>query len=173
MIRRPPRSTLFPYTTLFRSRPRRPRPEPRRRPVGHRLRGVSLSCGRRRDACEMHGSPPTPGGSTSRGANTGERAGRTGRWAARNLEARPVVFSLGADHRPERPDDAAQDPTRDTFPPRPQMRSPFRALAGAIVALGTVLTAAPASAQIVGTMPTAGRTGFSASLGLGVASAGL
>src|SRR3712207_8844952 len=24
MIRRPPRSTLFPYTTLFRSRPRRP-----------------------------------------------------------------------------------------------------------------------------------------------------
>src|SRR2546425_3288404 len=28
MIRRPPRSTLFPYTTLFRSRePRRPRPD--------------------------------------------------------------------------------------------------------------------------------------------------
>src|SRR2546426_10013798 len=27
MIRRPPRSTLFPYTTLFRSR-RRPRPRP-------------------------------------------------------------------------------------------------------------------------------------------------
>src|SRR5215211_8611765 len=26
MIRRPPRSTLFPYTTLFRSRVRRPRP---------------------------------------------------------------------------------------------------------------------------------------------------
>src|SRR3712207_8097202 len=33
MIRRPPRSTLFPYTTLFRSRPRRggPRRRPRRR----------------------------------------------------------------------------------------------------------------------------------------------
>src|SRR2546430_3012981 len=53
MIRRPPRSTLFPYTTLFRSR-RRPRsrdPEPplgrhrprcRRRPLG--------TTGRRRDA---------------------------------------------------------------------------------------------------------------------------
>src|SRR5690349_24184256 len=27
MIRRPPRSTLFPYTTLFRSRPRRQRAE--------------------------------------------------------------------------------------------------------------------------------------------------
>src|SRR3712207_9587802 len=28
MIRRPPRSTLFPYTTLFRSRPRRSRRAP-------------------------------------------------------------------------------------------------------------------------------------------------
>src|SRR6266511_6338961 len=48
MIRRPPRSTLFPYTTLFRSHrrpapppsqriPRRRRPGPgRRRPLGHR-----------------------------------------------------------------------------------------------------------------------------------------
>src|SRR2546430_8595454 len=33
MIRRPPRSTLFPYTTLFRSRPRSCRsPRPRRTP---------------------------------------------------------------------------------------------------------------------------------------------
>src|SRR2546422_3456877 len=45
MIRRPPRSTLFPYTTLFRSRARRPSlysPRPRskrdcaRRPLGVR-----------------------------------------------------------------------------------------------------------------------------------------
>src|SRR5256886_12847676 len=38
MIRRPPRSTLFPYTTLFRSRPRevveRPAEQLRRRAVG-------------------------------------------------------------------------------------------------------------------------------------------
>src|SRR2546429_3356405 len=41
MIRRPPRSTLFPYTTLFRSPGRRPRPRTRaapgdaaRRPAG-------------------------------------------------------------------------------------------------------------------------------------------
>src|SRR2546421_8039079 len=36
MIRRPPRSTLFPYTTLFRSRShpgRQPRPDARRREV--------------------------------------------------------------------------------------------------------------------------------------------
>src|SRR3712207_8817747 len=32
MIRRPPRPTLFPYTTLFRSA--RPRPEPLEQPVG-------------------------------------------------------------------------------------------------------------------------------------------
>src|SRR5260221_2323266 len=31
MIRRPPRSTLFPYTTLFRSRDPQPQPDPRRR----------------------------------------------------------------------------------------------------------------------------------------------
>src|SRR6476646_4721783 len=38
MIRRPPRSTLFPYTTLFRSlRPEPPPPPPRpRRPAPHR-----------------------------------------------------------------------------------------------------------------------------------------
>src|SRR5690349_24002408 len=36
MIRRPPRSTLFPYTTLFRSRPR---PRPVRRDGGRPVRG--------------------------------------------------------------------------------------------------------------------------------------
>src|SRR4051812_49890553 len=39
MIRRPPRSTLFPYTTLFRSRPRGFRGSPRsRRTAGSRSR---------------------------------------------------------------------------------------------------------------------------------------
>src|SRR3712207_8692517 len=33
MIRRPPRSTLFPYTTLFRSRPARGGPPPLLRPA--------------------------------------------------------------------------------------------------------------------------------------------
>src|SRR5258708_25758002 len=49
MIRRPPRSTLFPYTTLFRSRPRRrPRPRPRRRPSSRP--DLRAGCGRRRSA---------------------------------------------------------------------------------------------------------------------------
>src|SRR2546422_1369963 len=40
MIRRPPRSTLFPYTTLFRSPPRRTVPRrDRRRPRPHPRRG--------------------------------------------------------------------------------------------------------------------------------------
>src|SRR6266702_5720698 len=46
MIQRPPRSTLFPYTTLFRSRPvRRPRPP------GQPVRRVRLA--RQRGACRM------------------------------------------------------------------------------------------------------------------------
>src|SRR5215510_15732020 len=40
MIRRPPRSTLFPYTTLFRSRDERRRPQ--------RLAGLGARLGRRR-----------------------------------------------------------------------------------------------------------------------------
>src|SRR2546422_3401793 len=50
MIRRPPRSTLFPYTTLFRSgRPRRPRP----RGQGRRALPARRGHGRR-----LHGAPP-------------------------------------------------------------------------------------------------------------------
>src|SRR3712207_8803570 len=56
MIRRPPRSTLFPYTTLFRSTP----PSCR-----HRLRKrCSQTClprtMRARDAYEAPASPPSP-----------------------------------------------------------------------------------------------------------------
>src|SRR3712207_7142120 len=48
MIRRPPRSTLFPYTTLFRSRAHVPRDgEPRG--VGHHRRGLRARRGRVRD----------------------------------------------------------------------------------------------------------------------------
>src|SRR3712207_6963143 len=36
MIRRPPRSTLFPYTTLFRSRRAQPSDRPERRLLGRR-----------------------------------------------------------------------------------------------------------------------------------------
>src|SRR2546421_9154725 len=41
MIRRPPRSTLFPYTTLFRSRPRQSRVE-RSGPAARAASGIGL-----------------------------------------------------------------------------------------------------------------------------------
>src|SRR3712207_8519007 len=58
MIRRPPRSTLFPYTTLFRSHEARPRaavpahaegthPERRRRRVDVQSHRVARACARR------------------------------------------------------------------------------------------------------------------------------
>src|SRR2546430_16668475 len=46
MIRRPPRSTLFPYTTLFRSRGQRPpdgSPLPSKQRNGRRTNGAGLS----------------------------------------------------------------------------------------------------------------------------------
>src|SRR3989475_5357360 len=54
MIRRPPRSTLFPYTTLFRSHARRDQvvelPEELAEQVPHptarRFRGAEVACGR-------------------------------------------------------------------------------------------------------------------------------
>src|SRR5260221_3855350 len=45
MIRRPPRSTLFPYTTLFRSKPARVHPAPPRAspfPTSHRWRRADI-----------------------------------------------------------------------------------------------------------------------------------
>src|SRR5256885_11734622 len=49
MIRRPPRSTLFPYTTLFRSPPRRaPRHRARREDEGRRSPGLGRRSARRR-----------------------------------------------------------------------------------------------------------------------------
>src|SRR4051812_49823119 len=53
MIRRPPRSTLFPYTTLFRSRGPRPGPSRARRTRPARPRGPA---GRTSDRSEEHTS---------------------------------------------------------------------------------------------------------------------
>src|SRR2546429_5974367 len=52
MIRRPPRSTLFPYTTLFRSRPAHQRPGCRRDGGPEMRRGPE----KRRDRSEEHTS---------------------------------------------------------------------------------------------------------------------
>src|SRR2546423_5873628 len=69
MIRRPPRSTLFPYTTLFRSPPREPdsRSEPRRA-TGRRTRSSAAAWQRGRDAsrCPGRSHYPTPGRGAAR-----------------------------------------------------------------------------------------------------------
>src|SRR3989442_4460900 len=55
MIRRPPRSTLFPYTTLFRSRP--PRPPPRRAGRSARNAGCSRTSRSEEHTSELQSRP--------------------------------------------------------------------------------------------------------------------
>src|SRR3712207_7467238 len=59
MIRRPPRSTLFPYTTLFRSASSPPPRSPSARAPSIR------ACRRRRAAAPRRPPPPTPPGPRS------------------------------------------------------------------------------------------------------------
>src|SRR2546430_4522941 len=61
MIRRPPRSTLFPYTTLFRSRERRPLfAAPRRRPRRRRRRRKG-ACAAQYERLSQPDPPPAAG----------------------------------------------------------------------------------------------------------------
>src|SRR3989454_2775398 len=55
MIRRPPRSTLFPYTTLFRSQREAPREPPARQANGERKK-VGYVIARRDAGCSHHHS---------------------------------------------------------------------------------------------------------------------
>src|SRR3712207_7880806 len=63
MIRRPPRSTLFPYTTLFRSPTRLP---------PHCTRSTSAAAGRRSRASRLTSSPPTWSSATDRTSRSEE-----------------------------------------------------------------------------------------------------
>src|SRR2546426_9341514 len=81
MIRRPPRSTLFPYTTLFRSRVAATvhAPPP---PAGHRGHGPHDARGPAGTAARR-GEPRRPGPREHRVAQRIPRVGRTRRGAAR------------------------------------------------------------------------------------------
>src|SRR3712207_6929339 len=70
MIRRPPRSTLFPYTTLFRSEPDLGHLSPRSYPEPDGLAGARRSRSRLRDRLETTASSSTPS-RRCRGAPTG------------------------------------------------------------------------------------------------------
>src|SRR3712207_6876292 len=77
MIRRPPRSTLFPYTTLFRSQPH-PRRGERRDEDADRLAGRGH--GRRadpRDAARTAVLPGTPVGANHRDGGRAEEGQRS------------------------------------------------------------------------------------------------
>src|SRR6266571_8928984 len=91
MIRRPPRSTLFPYTTLFRSEQF---PRPRHRSAGGRVRGRAASAVRRElpdvDA-RIHAqlsARPERGSSDARALDAGARTERRAA-AQRRAESRP------------------------------------------------------------------------------------
>src|SRR2546425_7663808 len=56
MIRRPPRSTLFPYTTLFRSAPFPPEPVDRRRHDQHHERDLKIHVRQGQARSEEHTS---------------------------------------------------------------------------------------------------------------------
>src|SRR6266536_2494374 len=122
MIRRPPRSTLFPYTTLFRSRGRRRRARSRARPSlgcsDSRAQTPSphLRCGERKrpisDVKKTAGKPAKPGraepSEAGRPSGRGEAAregawdppaGWGGRSGARSL-SRPHGFAGGAGAQP-------------------------------------------------------------------------
>src|SRR3712207_7595655 len=57
MIRRPPRSTLFPYTTLFRSFPERPAAEHPAGAAAHRHLDLALVVGEVHPRAQQHPRP--------------------------------------------------------------------------------------------------------------------
>src|SRR3712207_7912988 len=99
MIRRPPRSTLFPYTTLFRSRVGRGAARWHRRPAGALGGGVLGWLPRRRARV----APPRPG--------RGDHPRRAGR-------AENTAVAVPGGGKPPRPRPAA------TRPPAPAGRPP-------------------------------------------------
>src|SRR2546430_16693911 len=117
MIRRPPRSTLFPYTTLFRSRPQRPGRERPGRPREPASGGKKVVRVRAERSLRLRGqSPPFP-----------EELGR-----ARVKRKRPADRERAADDeagRPERQGIAAApfragEGGRDDRAPEPRRRGP-------------------------------------------------
>src|SRR5256885_15951520 len=86
MIRRPPRSTLFPYTTLFRSQPpsARPVPPPHRRAIApRRCRGI--------DGGPACGEPRAP---WARAHGGGQRDRKSTRLNSSHLVISYAVFCL-------------------------------------------------------------------------------
>src|SRR5256886_3951873 len=134
MIRRPPRSTLFPYTTLFRSAvPRREAHEPRRREEGAAIGGAHPQAhahegwGRvRNELVDLHGQ--------SVGARIERRESRlTDRGAGH--PRRPPVPALHRDLEPEAHRGWVERVERGHEMARRRPRSPLGELDDRVVAL--------------------------------------
>src|SRR3989449_56615 len=114
MIRRPPRSTLFPYTTLFRSSPRAP---------ARRARVTA--------------SPSPPPTSASRGSNSRTPGSRL----AYSASVRYGGFDTIARNRPPPPSGASRSPSRPSTGTGGRTRSTFsRASAAAAAERSTAIT---------------------------------
>src|SRR3712207_143817 len=115
MIRRPPRSTLFPYTTLFRSRVGRGAARWHRRPAGALGGGVLGWLPRRRARV----APPRPG--------RGDHPRRAGR-------AENTALAVLAVDNPQRPGPAATGSAAPVGSPAAAQRHPGRGRAPSDVA---------------------------------------
>src|SRR5215204_517081 len=123
MILRPPRSTLFPYTTLFRSAPLPPATSQRPR-ESYRLPGCTVSARRRRG---KRRAPARSTSSTTRGATSSTNVARRGcspradpASQADRLPKRHAVSSVW-----RRPDDEAEE-----LPSQEARRSDGRGVVG-------------------------------------------
>src|SRR5476649_2270135 len=114
MIRRPPRSTLFPYTTLFRSKSKKNRQrEPRSRPSisrrfgadrkstrlnsSHTVISYAVFCLKKKKLQRRHAKPDPSGRFCCRSAG-----GRQGRCGAERLQRRQIPFFFLMIRRPPR-----------------------------------------------------------------------
>src|SRR3712207_4077284 len=140
MIRRPPRSTLFPYTTLFRSRSAAPATAPGSPPTGRSATacspGRSPTCGRRCARAPPTPSWPTAGGSPpsascpGTASTTRASCSRPGRCRPSGADREPTA----SEHRSELCERGAERARRRTMTPQPMVT--VRYFAGARAASG-------------------------------------
>src|SRR6266508_3092569 len=116
MIRRPPRCTLFPYTTLFRSRPDRRRPPPtQRRAQGAPGSRARLHPGRRARETGRGGVP---------GRQPAPARPRSDVARAPHAPADPGRGTPLRDHLPQEAPGEAHDPVRARRDPRRRADDP-------------------------------------------------
>src|SRR2546422_6906411 len=103
MIRRPPRSTLFPYTTLFRSQAERRRSDPASAESWWLSQGLPATD----PAARVPESPAPPQRASRPSARVLERSSEAPSWGSLGPSSRPVKNAASHFNRPG-PDDGAK-----------------------------------------------------------------